>query len=398
MKILVVCQHYWPEPFPLTNTCEELARRGHTVHVLTDIPNYPLGEIYEGYENGKNRIQERNGVKIFRSFTVPRKKGPLFRVINYYSYSLSSAMYLNKLDTDYDVVFTNQSSPVMMVRAAMKYRKKHGTKVLLYCMDLWPASLSAGGISSGLVYDHYLKVSQHYYKQADRILVTSEKFKQYFNDVIGIPSEEIGWLPQFADDGFEKAVDTERRDDKFHLMFAGNIGAAQSVDTILKAAEIIEKQGCQDVMFDIVGDGSELQNLMQMKQEMGIHNVTFHGRKPKEEMPKYYAMADAMLVTLVNDEFISLTLPAKVQSYMAAGKPVFAAATGEIPVVIEKSGCGFCAPAEDHQTLAGLIMENRDRAVLRKAGENARAYYEANFNKKIVIDRLEDELKKLAGK
>ena len=399
MKILVVCQHYWPEPYPLTNTCEELARRGHTVHVLTDVPNYPLGVTYEGYEKGKNRIQERNGVKIFRSFTVPRKKGPVFRVMNYYSYSLSSEQYLKNLDNDYDVVFANQSSPIMMVRAAMKYRKLHGTKVLLYCMDLWPASLSAGGISSGAVYEHYLKVSQHYYKQADRILVTSEMFKQYFNDVIGIPAEKIGWLPQFADDSFEENTETADRDGKFHLMFAGNIGSAQSVDTILKAAEIIEKEyKCDDVQFDIVGDGSELEHLKQLKQEMGIHNVEFLGRKPKDEMPKYYAMADAMMVTLVNDEFISLTLPAKVQSYMAAGKPIFAAATGEIPKVIENSGCGICVPPEDYRALAKAIMENRGVDYLKQAGRKGREYYDANFNKKIVVDRLEEELSRLAVK
>lgn len=397
MKILVVCQHYWPEPFPLTNTCEELAARGHVVHVLTDVPNYPLGEVYPGYENGKNRIEERNGVKIFRSFTVPRKKGPLFRVINYYSYSLSSADYLKNLDDDYDVVFTNQSSPVMMVRAAMKYKKLHGTKVLLYCMDLWPASLSAGGISSGAVYNHYLKVSQNYYKQADRILVTSQMFKKYFNDVIGIPAEEIGYLPQFADDSFENSEVNESTDGKFRLMFAGNIGTAQSVDTVLKAAEIIEKEYKDDsVVFDIVGDGSELENLKQMKREMGINNVNFLGRKPKEEMPAYYSKADAMMVMLVNDEFISLTLPAKVQSYMAAGKPVFAAAKGEIPVVIKEANCGFCVDSEDYRSFAEEIMKHRDKALLEKMGSNGRKYYEQNFNKKTVVDRLETELKKLA--
>ena len=397
MKILVVCQHYWPEPYPLTNTCEELVARGHEVHVLTDIPNYPLGEVYPGYENGKNRIEERNGVKIFRSFTVPRKKGPLFRVINYYSYSLSSENYLKNLDDDYDVVFTNQSSPVMMVRAAMKYKKLHGTKVLLYCMDLWPASLSAGGISSGVVYNYYLKVSQNYYKQADRILVTSQMFRKYFNDVIGIPAEEIGYLPQFADDSFEGAIKNEKTDDKFRLMFAGNIGTAQSVDTVLKAAEIIEKEYKDDsVVFDIVGDGSELEHLKQMQQEMGIHNVNFLGRKPREEMPAYYAKADAMMVMLVNDEFISLTLPAKVQSYMAAGKPVFAAAKGEIPTVIKEADCGFCVDSEDYRSFAEEIMKHRDAVLLTKMGSNGRKYYEENFNKKTVVDRLEAELRKLA--
>ena len=155
---------------------------------------------------------------------------------------------------------------------------------------------------------------------------------------------------------------------------------------------------CKKGVVTIVGDGSELEHLKQLKREMGINNVEFLGRKPKEEMPKYYAMADAMMVTLVNDEFISLTLPAKVQSYMAAGKPVFAAATGEIPKVIENSGCGICVPPEDFRALAKAIMDNRDRAYLKEAGRKGREYYDANFNKKIVVDRLEEELSRLTGK
>ena len=286
----------------------------------------------------------------------------------------------------------------MMVRAAMKYRKLHGTKVLLYCMDLWPASLSAGGISSGAVYNYYLKVSQNYYKQADRILVTSQMFRKYFNDVIGIPEDLIGYLPQFADDSFDRSTQRETDSDQFRIMFAGNIGAAQSIDTVLKAAEIIEKEYHENsIVFDIVGDGSELEHLKQMKEEMGIHNVNFLGRKPREEMPEYYSKADAMMVLLVKDEFISLTLPAKVQSYMASGKPVFAAAQGEIPAVIKEAECGFCVEAEDYRSFAQEVMKHRDKELLRKMGVNGRKYYERNFDKKKVIDKLEDELQKLAG-
>lgn len=154
MKILVVCQYYYPEPFRHPDICEELIKRGHEVTVVTGLPNYPMGEIYEGYRNGKKRDEVRNGVKIHRCFTIGRRHGVLFRFLNYYSYAFSSARYVKRLSGEFDVVFVNQLSPVMMANAAFAYKKRYGTKVVLYCLDLWPESLVAGGIKRGsLVYN-----------------------------------------------------------------------------------------------------------------------------------------------------------------------------------------------------------------------------------------------------
>lgn len=145
MKILVICQHYWPEPYPLPDICEELVRRGHTVDLVTDVPNYPMGITYPGYKNGARRREEHKGVHITRTFTVARRHNAVFRLLNYYSYALSSSWYVRHLKKDYDVVFTNQSSPVMMSSAAFPMLKAW-EKVVMYCMDLWPACLAAGGI------------------------------------------------------------------------------------------------------------------------------------------------------------------------------------------------------------------------------------------------------------
>ena len=146
MKILVVCQHYKPEPFRVADLCESLAKVGHEVTVITGIPNYPEGKVYAGYENKQKRDETFNGVKIHRCFTIPRKHGVFFRVLNYYSFSLSSRCYLSRLKEEFDVVFVYQLSPVMMASGALTYAKKHQKKVVLYCLDLWPESLIAGGI------------------------------------------------------------------------------------------------------------------------------------------------------------------------------------------------------------------------------------------------------------
>ncbi len=389
MKILVVCQHYWPEPFQLSDVCESLVRRGHTVHVIADVPNYPEGYIYKDYKKGKNRREEKDGVKIFRTFTVGRRKGILFRLLNYYSFAWSSKRFAKKLKEDYDVVFTVQLSPVMMSNAALAYAKKRGKKCVLYCMDLWPASLAAGGIKEGsFIYRHFAKISQKVYERADKILITSQMFADYFKEQFGIEGDRISYMPQYADARFDAVAAVEQaQKDTVDLVFAGNIGAAQSMPTIIHAAKLLSDR--PELRWHIVGDGSELENIKELAAELGLTNVIFHGRHPVEEMPQYYAMADAMLVTLTADPVISLTLPAKVQSYMAAGKPVLAAANGEIPKVIAAADCGFCAEAGNAEEFALAVrkfLESEDRAAF---GTRARAYYEAHFTKEMFLDTLE---------
>ncbi len=394
MKILVVSQHYWPEPFPSTDLCEGLVARGHQVHVITDIPNYPMGYIYPEYKGNKRRRENHNGVRISRTFTVGRRNNILFRMLNYYSFSLSSSWYSRKLAKDYDAVLAIQSSPIMMVRAAVRHAKRTGKKVAYYTMDLWPASLAAGGVGENSpIYKLFNGVSRRLYRKADRILITSQMFRDYLKDNFQIPDDRIGYLPQYASGQFDSLPESSPKD-TVDLMFAGNVGSAQSLTTVLEAAEIL--RDIPELRWHIVGDGSELENLKAMAAEKNLSQVIFHGRKPPEEMPGYYAKADAMIVTLTDDPFIGMTLPAKVQSYMAAGKPVLAAANGEIPQVLSAANCGFCAPAGDAQAFAETVRQfltYPDTAVL---GQNARAYYEDHFTREQFMNTLEQELTALA--
>jgi glycosyltransferase involved in cell wall biosynthesis len=256
-------------------------------------------------------------------------------------------------------------------------------------MDLWPASLAAGGIAEGsLIYRHFAKVSKKLYTRADKILITSQMFADYFKNQFGIEGERISYMPQYADDRFDAVASADQvKKDTVDLVFAGNIGAAQSMPTIVHAAKLLADRS--ELRWHVVGDGSELENTKKLAEEIGVTNVIFHGRHPIEEMPRYYAMADAMLVTLTADPVISLTLPAKVQSYMAAGKPVLAAANGEIPKVLAAAECGFCAEAGNAEAFAEAVrkfLECEDRGSL---GERARAYYEAHFTKQMFLDALE---------
>lgn len=386
MKILVICQYYYPEPFRIHDICEELVKSGHEVTVITGLPNYPMGRIYDGYRHGKKRNEIVNGVNIHRCFTIGRRSGAIWRFLNYYSFSLSSTWYASRLKEEFDTVFVYQLSPIMMANAGIKYKKKHHKKLVMYCLDLWPESLIEGGVKRGtFLYKLFHKISGRIYKQADKILISSKSFADYFSKEFEITETE--YLPQYAEDLFIPEMCKKEPNGTVDLMFAGNVGAAQSVGTIIRAAAIT--QDIENLRWHIVGDGSELDNCKKLAKELDVSSVIFHGRKSVEEMPKYYAMADAMLVTMKKDPVISMTLPGKVQSYMAAGKPIIGAIDGETAEIINTAECGICSPAEDAEKLAEnirLFVTNRTDSQM---DIHSRSFYNKYFIQQMFMDRLE---------
>ena len=396
LHILATCQYGWPEPYPSLYPMEEMAKRGHYVHAITGTPNYPMGEIFEGYEKNKIVEEVHEGVHITHVPIIPRKHNVINRFLNYHSYPSSANKEIEKLSGDYDVVFAKQSSPVMMVEPAIRYAKKWNKKVVMYCMDLWPASLEVGGIKkTSPIYKFYYDLSKKIYTNVDKILVTSRMFQNYFIEEFGISEDRIEYLPQYAISEFNNIPEqTEKNTTDF--VFAGNVGAAQNLYVVLKAAKSVQQEEISDngkkICFHIIGDGQELDNLKKYAQDNGIQNVIFHGRKPSEEMPRYYAFADAMIVTLTANPLVALTLPAKVQSYMAAGKPILASANGEIANVIKESGAGFCAQADDIQGFVENIKLFLDSEKRFNMGNDAKRYYNNNFSKEKNMNRLEQIL------
>ena len=391
-RILVVCQYYKPEPFRISDICEEMVRRGHEVQVVTGYPNYPEGVLYDGYGKGKHIDEVINGVKVHRCFMIPRETGMVKRLMNYYSYPLSSSSFVRSkacVASDgkpFDVVFCNQLSPVMMADAAIAYMKKYKVPVVMYCLDLWPESLIAGGITrTSPIYKFFHHVSKRIYRQMDKILITSRMFSEYLSTEFGVEKERIEYLPQYAEGIFEQ-IPTRVGDGTFHFMFAGNIGAVQSVETVIRAAEKLKDE---PVKFHIVGGGTDLERIQELGK--GLENVVFYGRRPLEEMPDFYSKADAMLVTLAADPVLSLTLPGKVQSYMAVGKPIIGAIDGETKVVIEEAQCGFCGKAESVDELVENIKKFIRSDRREEMGKNARKYYEENFEEKLFMDKLESK-------
>lgn len=391
MKILVISQHYYPENFRITDICETLVEMGHQVDVICGLPNYPEGEVLSDYKHGKNREQVINGVNIHRCFEIGRGKSKFKLFLNYYSVCLSMLSKAKKLNGKFDVVFINQLSPVMQAWAGIAYAKKHKIPCIMYCYDLWPDSLAAGGIGkNNPIFKYYYKVSNKCYKQVDKLLVTSKSFIDYFVDYHHIDVNKIHYLPQYCEDLFSNnEVTYDKIDNEFNFVFAGNIGKMQSVETIIKAANVIKDD--KSIKIHIVGDGSNFENCKKLANEYGLDNVFFYGRRPLEEMPKFYAMADAMLVTLAKNDVISRTLPGKVQSYMAAGKPIIAAIDGECQTIIKEAGCGIVCDSEDYIDLSRMFIRLKS-IDLCNLSNNSFEYYNKFFLKDIFFNNLIEKL------
>lgn len=390
MNILVVSQYYYPEQFRVNDICEELARRGNTVTVLTGLPNYPKGEVYEGYRNGENRKQTINGVNVVRCSMQPRKTGVVNLFISYVTYTVNASRMAKKLQNVFDVVFVYQMSPVTMAFPAIKVKKKFGIPIVLYCCDLWPASILDVNIKrDSILYKMVKRMSSYIYNSCDEIIVTSPSFQDYLQKECSVKNVKIDYVPQHAEDTYTenscRAVDNGVID----FMFLGNIGLSQNCDCIIKAASLLDMNLPFKIHF--VGAGSKLEDMKKMVDDYGLNEkVIFHGFQKMENLPKFYAMADACLLTLAYDNEVGLTIPAKLQGYMAVGKAVIAAISGDAKEIINESKCGFQVEAGDYEGLAKIMLEvvNNSNS-LKTMGENGRDYYNKYFAKKPVIDKLE---------
>lgn len=395
MKILVVYQHYLPEPFRIHEICEDLVRRGYKVTAVVGLPDYPTGKIPRKYRFFRRRRETIGGVDVRRCFEIGRRNTKLGLAANYVSYMLSASLKMLFIKHDFDVVYAYCTSPILMAVPALVYRAIFKTKVLLHVMDIWPACLAAMDVREGMRFYAWMKrVSRRIYRRADMLSYSSRRFRTYLKEVHGIDVPADNYLPQFADDVFG-ALPDHQPSEWMELVFAGNIGRVQSVETLLRAADILRDE---PVRWHFLGNGSNYEACVALAKELDLDKrVTFYGRRPVEEMPEFFAMADALLVSMRDEEYVTCTLPGKVQSYMAAGKPILGSIGGEAEDIIAEAQCGLCAPSDDPAAFARIVRAFRTDARRAQMGENARRYYEEHFAKQGLMDKLERMLTELGG-
>lgn len=397
MKILIVCQYYYPEQFQINEIAPELVKRGHEVTVLTGLPNYPKGDIYPGYENGQKRKEIINGVKVIRVEEHPRKTGGKNLILNYLSFVKKGSRAVKRLKHDYDVVICYQLSPVTMLKPAVDYAKKNKKPLFTYCLDIWPES-AKDHLNIPVLYSAITWISKKLYKACDHISVTSRPFIDYFENVIGFDRNKMSYIPQHADTSMLDIDFSAPDNNVADFMYAGNMGKGQTLEVIIRA--VAELKDRKDFVVHMVGDGSKREELEKLSRDLKVEDkIIFYGNQKREDMPEFYKKADALLITLRGNNAVGNTMPGKLQMYMTTGKPILGAINGAANEVIKEAGCGKCVVAGDYQGLASIMrdfIENKDN--YSECGKKAKDYFAANFTLKKYVDDLEEQLRKLSEK
>lgn len=399
MKILIVSQYYYPEQFQINEIAPALVKRGHEVTVLTGLPNYPKGDVFEGYEDGKRREEIIDGVRVIRCGIIPRKHDPAHLLLNYYTFAAKGKKKALTLDGDFDVVLCYQLSPVLMLEPAVAYAKKHHVPLICYCLDIWPES--AQGMlktNKGPIYGYVKSLSRTLYTACDHIAVTSRPFIDYFETELGIDRAKMSYIPQHAD---TRLLDIDMRAEDngiVDFMYAGNMGKGQTLDVLVKA--VAELKGRNDFTVHMVGDGSKRVELEALADSLGVKDkFIFYGNQKREDMPAFYKKADALILTLRGNNAVGNTMPGKLQVYMTTGKPIFGAINGAANEVIGEADCGRCVAAGDHKGLAEIMADYIDTPEkYSSAGENARKYFAENFTLETYMDKLEKEINETVRK
>jgi colanic acid biosynthesis glycosyl transferase WcaI len=403
LHILIVSQYFWPEEFRINDLAAELVARGHKVTVLTGKPNYPKGRIFPDYASNPAAFDSYKGVEIVRVPLIPRRTGPLWLMLNYLSFVITGCTIgvwkLRKVD--FDVIFSPQLSPITAMLPSVLLRNLRNRKFVMWVLDLWPDTLRAlGVVKSPRILGWVGLLVRFIYHRTDKIFVQSQglipnvlKYTAKPVDVEFLPnwSEE---MPNLTTVKATRHVPTKAN--SFNIMFAGAIGESQDFPTVLNAAEQLRND--TRLRWLIVGDGRVSDWVEKEVARRKIPNFVMLGRHPVDAMPSFYKHADAMLVILRDDPIFEMTIPGKVQSYLAAGKPVIAVLNGEGANVIAASGAGISIAPGDADGLVAAIRSfmAMERPSLELLGERGKTYSNREFGRAMLIDRIENTLKTLA--
>lgn len=394
MKVLIISQHYWPESFRINEVAESLQRAGCSITVLTGQPNYPDGVVFDGYRAGAMLVETHDGYAIHRVPLVPRGRASAGRLVaNYLSFLISASVLgpWSLRGKSFDVVFVYGTSPILQAIAGIVIKTIKRAALVTWIQDLWPESLVATGyVRNRRLLAVVAALVRWIYRRSDLLLVQSQAFVPTVRAMAGGVPVEIH--PNPGELAFDRppaqTAPTLLLEPGFNVVFAGNFGMVQALDSVLDAAERVRAHS--QIRFVLVGSGSRTEWLREQVQARGLGNVSLPGRFPPESMPGILAQASALLVTLARSPIMSQTVPSKVQAYLAAGRPVIASLDGEGARVVTEAGAGIACAAEDSAALADAVLRLSalSEAARAELGNSGMAYYRANFQPRALANRL----------
>ena len=400
--ILLISQYFYPEEFRVNDLASEWVKRGYKVTVLTGIPNYPMGKFYEGYDR-KHRTRETwNGVNIIR-IPLTARGNSANKLINAFGMGLNYFSFLNSgrkwvksreaSELDVDLVFTFEVSPMTQALIGVWFGKRYNVPTYLYVQDLWPENVqTVTGIHNRMIIGPIDRMVDRIYQDTDIIFTTSPSFVEAIvNRKKTVAREKVHYWPQYAEEFYQpmnrQEIQCLEDDSCFKIAFTGNIGTAQGLDVLPKTAKLLKQE---KVKFVIVGDGRYQAEFEEQIIENDVKEMfTMVPRVPAGRIPEILSCCDAGFISFKNEKLWEMTIPAKLQSYMACGKAIIASAAGETKRIIEEAGCGVCCEIGDAIALADCIKE-LSKMDCNLLGQKARNYFLTHYEKKKLMDEMDE--------
>jgi glycosyltransferase involved in cell wall biosynthesis len=397
-KILIVSEYFFPEEFKINEIALAWKQKGYTVDILTQAPTYPFGKIYEGYENKWFCKDTYEGMNIYRVKAVTGYRNSLFKkLLKYFAFMFLGSIISLKIGRKYDYIFGFDVAALTGMIPAIVLKKFYGKKVTLWIQDVWPDSVYAYGFKKtkflSFILDHFVKFV---YSNSNNFAVSGkgfiDKVKIYTNH-----NQEIKYLPNWADE-LDKSLSPYvfSKDIKVNFTFAGNIGKVQNIDNIIKAFTSLPNTYLQKAQLNIIGDGSHHAALQELVHLNNVTNIVFLGKKPRNEMYKYFKSSDFLIVSLIDEPIFSLTVPAKVQTYIAANRPILAIIKGDTADIVRENNLGYCANPNDISDIRETFIKSidTDPETIQIFTKNCEYLTNTLFDKNNIINSLLELLRR----
>lgn len=395
--ILVISQLFYPEEFRINDICKEWVKRGYQVTVITGIPNYPQGKFYEGYGLFKKKKETYQGIEIIRIPLIPRGNNGIMLILNYFSFIISGFFWQAFTKIKADEVFIFEVSPMTQALPGVWYAKKKKVPCFIYVQDLWPENVEIiSGIQSKVIMGWIGKMVDYIYKHCTHIFTTSKSFIEAIHKR-GVSKNKLTFWPQFAEDFYQpkwpsQVAEIPQDTQAYNVIFTGNIGQAQGLDILVEVAKKIKGRTKKEVYFNLVGDGRYKAKLVHLVTENNVSEMfRFISKQPAEKIPEFLGAADVAYLGLSSSPLFKMTIPAKLQSYLACGMPILASASGEVMNIIKSAEVGLCSEAGDATSLAEnlLLMVEKSTEEQNRYRENAIRYNKENFDKHTLLDQMD---------
>lgn len=395
-RVLLVAQNFYPEFFKSNDIATELVARGYKVDVLAGIPNYPEGVFYKGYGIFKRRIDDYNGAKVYRAYQIPRgaKPGAIRLSLNYISFALCATfwvLFFFAFKRRYDAIIVHQTSPITQAWPALLLRAIRRTPIYTWVLDIWPDSVSAFMSTPRKVVSEPLRwFTNLVYRGSKRILISSPGFRQLVNRDANY-DDKIIYFPNWCEDMLTMPhADIPALPEGFRIMMAGNLSDATGLEGVV---EVIKRTAINPhIKWIFVGGGNREAWLREKVAQEGLSECcSVMGRFPFECMPSFYDKADVMFISLkaTTYQHLEQTIPARLQSYIAAGKPVIGMIGEGVTELVKDIGCGRCVGAGEYDKCAERVLEIANNpAQIAEWGEKARKYYLEHYTKDRCITNL----------